>query len=45
MRIAKDDLSLDELIVIYPGSEEFPLSRDGIRAVGLDKFVFTSHVT
>lgn len=34
MRIAMEDLDLQELLVVYPGKREYPLS-DGIRAVPL----------
>ena len=36
MHIAMDDLKLDELLVVYPGSREYPLA-EGIRAVPLAK--------
>ncbi len=38
MRIAIEDLSLQRLHVIYPGSESFPLRSD-IDAVGLDRLL------
>ena len=38
MRIASRDLKLDELVVLFPGNQSFPLS-DNIRAVGLQAFL------
>lgn len=37
--IALDDLQLDQLIVIYPGEQAYPL-RDNVTAIPLNKFVF-----
>lgn len=37
MKTAREDLHLDELTVIHPGKERFPLA-EGIRAVGLEAF-------
>lgn len=38
MRIAMEDLRLDELSVLYPGRDSFPLAKN-IRAVGFSAFV------
>jgi uncharacterized protein len=38
MRIAMQDLKLDELIVVYPGAETFPIAQ-GIQVVGLSSLV------
>ena len=38
MRIASQDLRLDELLVLFPGIQEFPLARN-IRAVGFQAFL------
>ncbi len=38
MRIAQEDLKLDELTVIYPGQHRFPLAN-GIEACGLELFL------
>lgn len=38
MRIAARDLKLDELNVIFPGDQAFPLARR-VRAVGLREFL------
>lgn len=34
LRIARQDLKIEELFIVYPGSERFPLD-DGVQAVGL----------
>jgi hypothetical protein len=36
--LARDDLALDELTVVYPGDKAIPLTDD-IRAVGLSKLI------
>nr|NGX45581.1 hypothetical protein [Chlamydiota bacterium] len=38
MRIAMEDLSLDELVLIYPGTKSFPLGEN-IRAEGLESYL------
>lgn len=38
MRIARADLKLDALYVVYPGSRRYPLA-DGIEVVPLSAFV------
>jgi hypothetical protein len=38
LRLARDDLALDELTVVYPGDKAIPLTDD-IRAVGLSKLI------
>jgi len=38
MRIALADLKLDELLVVYPGEESYPLA-DNVRVVPLPQLV------
>jgi len=38
LRIAQQDLKIDELYVVYPGAERFPLD-DRVRAIGLEMLV------
>lgn len=40
MRIAMQDLKLDEMTVLYPGDKTFPLAEK-VRAVGLQRFLLT----
>jgi len=38
LRLARDDLALDELTVVYPGDNAIAIG-DGIRAVGLTRLI------
>ncbi len=39
MRVACEDLNIDELTVVYPGKERFPLDKN-IHAAGLETLIF-----
>lgn len=43
MKIASEDLQLDQLYVIYPGQHEFPLAKNNIHAIGLKQFISQSN--
>jgi hypothetical protein len=38
MQAAAEDLALDNLIVIYPGKDNYPLAK-AIRAIGLENYI------
>lgn len=44
LRMAQEDLKIDELYIVYPGKERFPLDR-GIQAAGLETLINEGHVS
>jgi len=38
LQVAREDLDIDDIRIVYPGKERFPLAR-GIEAVGLETLI------